>query len=127
MQTPHFNIEGNNIPTLDLESLLQKAIDVTGLFLTEIMVNVKIYQTVDEVTTALTALDSAYQPVCTQVGAAFDANTMTIHIALQNYTAGIMGHEITHALIAKYFVVPMPVNAQEILCGYVNFEVNKES
>ncbi|MCM8766291.1 MAG: hypothetical protein NC920_05610 [Candidatus Omnitrophica bacterium] len=54
-------------------------------------------------------------------------DTNTIYISVDNLRAGILGHEIAHALINHYFVVPPPMKIQEVLAGYVEYTLNKNS
>jgi len=53
----------------------------------------------------------------------FEKNT--IFISQQDLTLGMLGHEIAHAIISNFFVVPPPPKVQEILCGYVEYSLNK--
>ncbi|MFH1782229.1 MAG: hypothetical protein ABH848_01275 [Candidatus Omnitrophota bacterium] len=52
-------------------------------------------------------------------------NTNTIYISLDDVTLGMIGHEMSHAIISRYFVVPPPSKIQEVLCGYVEFRLRK--
>jgi hypothetical protein len=49
----------------------------------------------------------------------------TIYISLEDVTLGMLGHEIAHAIISHYFVVPPPVKTQEVLSGYVEYSLRK--
>jgi hypothetical protein len=49
----------------------------------------------------------------------------TIYISLADLTLGMIGHEISHAVQANYFVVPPPSKVQEILSGYVEYSLQK--
>ncbi|MBN3040575.1 MAG: hypothetical protein JW867_05565 [Candidatus Omnitrophica bacterium] len=51
----------------------------------------------------------------------------TIYISAQDVTLGMLGHEIAHAVISHYFVVPPPAKVQEVLCGYVEYTLLKKS
>ncbi len=53
----------------------------------------------------------------------FEKNT--IYISLADATVGMLGHEIAHAVISNYFVVPPPEKVQEVLCGYVEYSLRK--
>ncbi len=55
----------------------------------------------------------------------FDQNT--IYISLEDTTLGMLGHEIAHAIISHYFVVPPSTKVQEVLCGYVDYNLKKRS
>ncbi len=53
----------------------------------------------------------------------FEENT--IYISGQDINIGMLGHEIAHALISNFFIVPPPPKVQEIICGYVEYSLNK--
>ena len=49
----------------------------------------------------------------------------TIYISADNFKREILGHEIGHAVISHYFVVLPPVKVQEVLAGYVEYQLRK--
>ncbi len=49
----------------------------------------------------------------------------TIYISLADLTIGMLGHEIAHAIMSHYFVVPPPTKVQEVLAGYVEYNLRK--
>ena len=51
----------------------------------------------------------------------------TIYLSFSDLTLGMLGHEISHAIISHYFVVPPSPKVQEILCGYVEYSLRKAS
>lgn len=53
--------------------------------------------------------------------------TGTIYISYPDLTLGMLGHETAHAIISSYFVVLPPPNIQEILAGYVEYSLRKQT
>ncbi|MGE4358144.1 MAG: hypothetical protein AB7E08_06330 [Candidatus Omnitrophota bacterium] len=53
--------------------------------------------------------------------------TNTIYISFDNLKPGVLGHEIAHAIMNNYFVVPPPVKLQEVLAGYVEYTLQKKA
>ena len=51
----------------------------------------------------------------------------TIYISFEDLTLGMLGHEVSHAVISHYFVVPPPVKIQEVLSGYVEYSLRKST
>lgn len=51
----------------------------------------------------------------------------TIYISFSDLTLGMLGHEVAHAIISHYFVVPPPVTIQEVLAGYVEYNLRKST
>ncbi|MDD2702673.1 MAG: hypothetical protein PHC33_01525 [Candidatus Omnitrophica bacterium] len=49
----------------------------------------------------------------------------TIYTSAENFRRGIIGHEIGHAIMSHYFVVQPPVKIQEVLAGYVEYQLRK--
>ena len=49
----------------------------------------------------------------------------SLYIDSENVSIYILGHELAHAVISKYFVVPPPERIQEVLAGYVEYELRK--
>ena len=50
----------------------------------------------------------------------------TIYVSPENFTTAVMGHEIAHAVMSNYFVVLPSVKIQEVLAGYVEYQLRKD-
>jgi len=50
----------------------------------------------------------------------------TIYICAPNMSREVLGHEIGHAIISRYFVVQPPIKAAEVLAGYVEYQLRKQ-
>ncbi len=50
----------------------------------------------------------------------YNHKTRAIYLSLSDTTDGVLAHEIAHAVINSFFVVPPPANMQEILVQYVD-------
>lgn len=53
--------------------------------------------------------------------------TGTVYISYKDLTLGMLGHEIAHAIISNYFVVLPSAQVQEILSGYVEYSLRKQT
>ena len=53
----------------------------------------------------------------------YDLNT--IYISTESFKREVLGHEIAHAVISHYFVVQPPMKVQEVLAGYVEYQLRK--
>lgn len=49
----------------------------------------------------------------------------TIYISEEHFERGVLGHEISHAIMSRYFVVQPPVKVSEVLAGYVEYQLRK--
>ncbi|NQS99649.1 MAG: hypothetical protein HQ595_01075, partial [Candidatus Omnitrophica bacterium] len=52
-------------------------------------------------------------------------SSKTIYVSAENFTTQALGHEIAHAVISHYFVVLPSVKTQEVLAGYVEYQLRK--
>lgn len=53
----------------------------------------------------------------------YDLNT--IYASAENFKIGVVGHEMAHAIICRYFVVPPPIKVQEVLAMYVEYQLKR--
>mgnify|MGYP001767742984 CR=1 FL=1 len=49
----------------------------------------------------------------------------TLYVAAPNFTKEIVGHEVAHAIISNFFVVQPPAKVQEVLAGYIEYQLRK--
>jgi hypothetical protein len=49
----------------------------------------------------------------------------TIYVDARDVNINILGHELAHAIQNEYFVVPPPQKIQEVLAGYVEYQLRK--
>ncbi len=50
----------------------------------------------------------------------------TIYVDQENFTKWVVGHEMGHAIMSHYFVVPPPEKVSEVLSGYVEYQLRKQ-
>jgi len=60
-----------------------------------------------------------------QTGGFYVVALDTLYIDAENVNINILGHELSHAVQTHYFIVPPPPKIQEILAGYVEFQLRK--
>ncbi|MBN1871922.1 MAG: hypothetical protein JW800_05040 [Candidatus Omnitrophica bacterium] len=49
----------------------------------------------------------------------------TIYVDAENVNIHVLGHELSHAIQTQYFVVPPPATIQEVLAGFVEYQLRK--
>lgn len=49
----------------------------------------------------------------------------TVYTSAENFLLGVIGHEIAHAVISRYFVVLPSEKIQEVLAAYVEYQLRK--
>jgi hypothetical protein len=50
----------------------------------------------------------------------------TLYVTAQDFSKEILGHEIGHAIISNFFVVQAPEKVQEVLAGYIEYQLRKK-
>jgi hypothetical protein len=50
----------------------------------------------------------------------------TLYVTAQGFTKEILGHEMGHAIISNFFVVQAPEKVQEVLAGYIEYQLRKK-
>ena len=53
----------------------------------------------------------------------FELNT--IYATQDDFTKEIIGHEMAHGIVCNFFVVPPPAKVQEVLAGYIEYQLRK--
>jgi hypothetical protein len=74
------------------------------------------------------ALSKAFEKITgrpTQAPAFYWKENNTIYLHLEQISTGILAHEMAHAVISHYFIIPPPEKISELLCQYVDREVSK--
>ena len=49
----------------------------------------------------------------------------SIYISSANFRREVLGHEMGHAIMSRYFVVQPSIKIQEVLAGYVEYQLRK--
>ena len=55
----------------------------------------------------------------------YHQKTHTIYVRSDSVTEGVLAHEMAHAILDNYQAYTLSIRAQEIIAGYVEFEINK--
>ncbi len=114
----------------DQKQLLVKTIDALFLEVSDIIdIHIYSFKGVIRVVPDKLALESLIKQV---YGQDFGERSLyyfeknTIYISQADLNLGVLGHEIAHAIISNFFVVPPPPKVQEILAGYVEYSLKKK-
>lgn len=106
-----------------LDNLFYVVSDIMDIHLDKINVSLVLLKTEQEVADKVKQLTGK----SVSVSSFYNSETNTIFFAEEDFRSGILGHELGHAIIAHYFVVPPPEKMQEVLCGYVEYSLQKDS
>lgn len=105
----------------DLDTLFMRVSDVLDMHLYSFKGNIKICSDYEQLKRAYNRIfDKELKALSFYV---YDLNT--IYISTENFRTEILGHEMAHSVISHYFVVSPPVKIQEVLAGYVEYQLRK--
>jgi len=106
-----------------VEVLFARASDVLDMHIYSLKANIKIFATQQDLTSFYNNLFHQNIP-CTGYGFYLD-DTKSIYMSADNFRREILGHEMGHAIMSRYFVVQPSVRIQEVLAGYIEYQLRK--
>jgi Zn-dependent peptidase ImmA (M78 family) len=106
---PKINIELQGEVNTDIESLVKKIYNILGIKLNNLNINLVVVNHQDDV-----KVKGFYVP-----------ETNTIYIDSYSVNKYVIGHELTHAILGQYFLMPVSEKIEEVLAGYVEYELKK--
>ena len=106
-----------------LDVLFNRACSVLDMHVYSFKGSIKIFSTQQELAAFYDTLYHRELP-CTGLSFyLYDFNS--IYITAENFRREVLGHEIGHAVMSNYFVVQPSVKIQEVLAGYVEYQLRK--
>ncbi len=117
------------ILTEGMDEIVKNLTQILGLQISDFHTNIKIFDTQKDLDKELKGIFGVNEGEKAffyndEIGFFYHENN-TIYLSLDNVTLGVLAHEVAHALISQYFVVPPPRQTQEILAGYAEFSLKK--
>jgi hypothetical protein len=106
-----------------VEVLFARACDVLDMHIYSLKADIKIFPTQQDLTAYYNKLFHAHVP-CTGYAFYLD-DTRSIYMSAENFRREILGHEMGHAIMSRYFVVQPSVRIQEVLAGYIEYQLRK--
>lgn len=105
-----------------LDTLFIKVSDLLDMHLYSLKINIKIFKTDADLANAYSRFFNS------NLGGrrsfyAYDFDS--IYVSEAAFQSGIIGHEMSHAIISHYFVIPTPVKMQEVLSMYVEYNLKR--
>lgn len=113
----------------DLDALLGGALDAIYLQVCDI-VDIHIYSLVIDLDIfpdrkALADTLEAYFKKRIDVPSFYFVDKNKIYVSYTDLNAGMLAHEMAHAIVCRYFAVPPPEKVQEVIAGYAEYSVRK--
>ncbi len=112
-----------DVLTKTFDALYSEVSDILGIHSRNFHTKILIFQNHDEMSLAL----SAFFGTKFKEASFYFHDENTIYLDDQTLTLGLLGHEIGHAIVSHYFGVPPPAKVQEVLCGYVEYNLRKST
>jgi len=106
-----------------IEILFARASDILDLHVYSYKGSIKIFPSLYELTSYYNKLYHAHVP-CTGY-AFYIVDNKSIYISAQFFHREVLGHEIGHAIMSSYFVVQPSIKIQEVLAGYIEYQLRK--
>jgi hypothetical protein len=106
-----------------VEVLFGRASDVLEMHIYSLKANIRIFANQQDLTAYYNNLFHANIP-CTGYGFYLD-DMKSIFMSAENFRREILGHEMGHAIMSRYFVVQPSVRIQEVLAGYIEYQLRK--
>ncbi len=106
-----------------VEVLFARASDVLDMHIYSLKANIKIFATQQDLTSFYNNLFHEHVP-CTGYSFYLD-DQRSIYMSVERFQREILGHEMGHAIISRYFVVQPSVRIQEVLAGYIEYQLRK--
>jgi hypothetical protein len=115
----------------DIRSVIKEGIDSLFLEVCDVLnINLKSYRgslvVYPDVIEVSKAISGSAQIIEANLPSVYIPSINTIYISFNDATAGMLAHEMAHAVISTYFVVAPPTKVQEILAGYVEYSIRKK-
>lgn len=105
-----------------LDSLFIQVSDVLDMHLYSLKINIKVCRSMDE-------LKDIYKKMfMVELGnqkSFYVYDSGTIYVSGDSFKREIIGHEMAHAIISHYFVIPAPIKIQEVLAMYVEYNLRR--
>ncbi len=106
-----------------VEVLFNRAGDILDMHVYSFQGSIKIFPSMKDMTDYYNTRFHANLP-CTGY-AFYSPDDKSIYVSADNFRREVLGHEIGHAIMSGYFVVQPSMKVQEVLAGYVEYQLRK--
>jgi hypothetical protein len=106
-----------------VEVLFAHTSDVLDMHIYSLKVNIKIFATQQDLADFYNNLFHARIP-CTGYGFYLD-DARSIYMSAGRFRRAILAHEMGHAIMSRYFVIQPSVRIQEVLAGFIEYQLRK--
>lgn len=105
-----------------LDSLFMQVSDILEMHIYSMQLNVKVLQNADKLKESYATM---FNSDLMGKQSFYVYQTNTVYVSQEAFKREIIGHEMAHAIISHYFVIPAPVKIQEVLSMYVEYNLRR--
>lgn len=120
IRQPYVDVQADDLPS-QFDLLFLAVSEIMDIRLKTFKVDVKICKNAE----SLRNVSERIFGTAIQTGGFFVVPYNTLYVDAENVSIYILGHELSHAIQSHYFVVPPPEKIQEVLAGFVEYELRK--
>lgn len=106
-----------------LDALFMQVSDILDMHLYSLKINIKVCKNEEELRTLYKGMFNA------ELGGRlsfYEYSSNTIYVSAESFTREIVGHEMAHAIISHYFVIPPSIKIQEVLSMYAEYNLRRK-
>ena len=107
-----------------LDIIFDRTCDILDMHVYSFKGDIKIFPTQELLQVYFNAAYPGQRMPCAGVSF-YSQDLKSIYITPLGFCRGILGHEMGHAVISSYFVVSPSIRIQEVLAGYVEYQLKK--
>ena len=105
-----------------LDTLFIQVSDILDMHLYSLKTTVKVCKTDSDLKDAYNRI---YNASLGGIRSFYVYDVNSIYVSEDAFKPGIIGHEMSHAIICHYFPTPVPTRAQEVLSMYVEYNLRR--
>ena len=101
-----------------LDTLFIQVSDILEMHLYSLKINIKVFKNNTELSDIYSRL---FKSSLDGKSSFYASDFNSIYVSEDGFKSGIIGHEMSHAIICHYFPTPVPIKVQELLAMYVEY------
>jgi hypothetical protein len=105
-----------------LDTLFLQVSDILEMHLYNLKINIKVFNNNTELGDIYSRL---FKSSLGGKSSFYASDFNSIYVSGDGFNPGIIGHEMSHAIICHYFPTPVPIKIQELLAMYTEYSLRK--
>jgi len=105
-----------------LDTLFLRVSDILEMHLYSLKINIKVFKNNAELGDIYNRL---FKSSLGGKSSFYASDFNSIYVSEDGFKSGIIGHEMSHAIICHYFPTPVPIKIQELLAMYTEYSLRR--